>query len=261
MESKNAIANAQLASVYRQWLNELEKNAPKLLAKYNADPNSQNYSNPYFISVPDGWFGSESRIMVVGEEGFGERGNRKKNNEISAEEVEKIQMLNYNYLKDQLDPAGTKKNNSPFWRRLRKVSGFGICSWTNIDKIHLLHSKKCSLCEKDRKMLHSTNTKLLRKEIEILQPTCVVFFGWYGISLKEELPEVFEKMYPGGLGDSSVWFKRVVSFQMDGRDYLFSYHPSWGYRKAGYEDKVIEELKKITARKPEETGFGKNNLK
>ena len=32
MESKNAIANAQLASVYRQWLNELEKNAPKLLA-------------------------------------------------------------------------------------------------------------------------------------------------------------------------------------------------------------------------------------
>ena len=60
---------------------------------------------------------------------------------------------------------------------------------------------------------------------------------------QHELPSLFEKMYPNGLGDNSVWNKDVVAFEEDGRHYIFAYHPNWGYRNRGYEDKVISVLK------------------
>lgn len=226
----------QLISVYTQWLEELNIFAPQFLKK--------SYSNPYFSSIPEHWLDTDKpRIMVVGEEGFGTWGCGKGDASISASEIEKIQALNFNYLKKQLvDLPHGEINNSAFWRRFRKVAKYGVCTWTNIDKIHVLHAKSCVLSESDRKLLHSLPTKLLAEEIRILKPTHVIFFGWHGTSLKQELPELYAKLYPNGAKDSSVWYKNVVSVSHQGITFIFCYHPNWGYRTKGYEGKVISAL-------------------
>lgn len=235
MSTKEFQAEAQLAQVYRTWLKELAQAAPDLMGA--------EYSNPYFISVPANWFETDGhRIMVVGEEGFGTWGCGKGNSEISADEVEKIQELNRQYLGKQLGLLpmnnGDKKNRSPFWKRFRQVSQYGVCCWSNIDKIHRLRERQCRLTAKERELLHSLQTKILQEEIRILQPTHVIFFGWYGVSLEHELPAVFAQLYPGGLGDKSVWDRKVVELSVDDIQYIFTYHPAWSNRNKWYEEAV-----------------------
>jgi len=225
--------NAYLISAYTQWLKELNEFAPSLM--------SNSFSNPYFSSIPADWFNTDRpRILVVGEEGFGTWGCGNGDQSIAPHEIEKIQSLNYNYLQKQLfDLPHGEINNSAFWKRFRKISQYGICAWTNIDKIHVLHEKTCVLTESDRTLLHSLNTKLLAAEIQILEPTHVIFFGWHGTSLKHELPALYNILYPKGAKDSSVWCKNVVSVCQDSKTFIFCYHPNWGYRTKGYEDKVL----------------------
>lgn len=239
MCDKEKQPNTLLQLMYEKWLQELKEISPNLLGR--------KYSNPYFISIPEGWYESETRILVVGEKGFGTWGCGKKDAEVSAYEISKIQNFNRQYLGKQLGyiamNSEDKKNASPFWRRFRAIYQYGICAWTNIDKIHLLKESNCRLSVKDRKALHSLPTKILQEEIKILQPTHIVFFGWYGVSLKYELPEVFNQLYPDGLGDSSVWYKSVVAFEVDQKKYIFAYHPAWGVRQKGYEKKVLDVFK------------------
>lgn len=104
---------------------------------------------------------------------------------------------------------------------MRNISKYGMCSWSNIDKIHVLSKGDCQLNEQDRIKLHSVNIQILNEEIEILQPTHIIFFGFYGISLKHECPDVFKELYPGGLGDNSKWFKTVVPINNKGKWYIF----------------------------------------
>ena len=230
----NQQVNEKLVEKYKQWLNELKVTAPELLG--------DTYSNPYYTSIPEDWFETTSpRILIVGEEGFGTWGCGKEDHTISSDEIEKIQELNFNYLKRQvfaLRPGDV--NNSAFWRRLRKFAEYGVCCWTNIDKIHVLGNSKCALSEGERKRLHSVSTRILLEEISLLNPSHVVFFGWHGTSLQHELPELYTSLYPGGTTDNSVWNRSVVSFRFDGRTYIFSYHPNWGYRNKGYENSVLD---------------------
>ena len=232
-------ATQQLLEANVRFLKDIETNAAKLIG--------ENYSNPYYISIPENWFITESpRILIVGEEGFGRYGCGRSGNpdEVFGRYcIEAIQNLNYTFLRKQLGEDKKEYSNSPFWRRFREIAKYGECAWSNIDKIHVLDDRNCSLSNTDRKLLHSINTRILHEEIQILNPTHVVFFGWYGVSLQHELPALFKKMYPNGLGDNSVWNKDVVAFEEDGRHYIFAYHPNWGYRNRGYEDKVISVLK------------------
>lgn len=234
-----AAATQHLIDVYTQFLKDIETTTPKLL--------DTAYSNPYFISIPEHWFTADSpRILIVGEEGFGTYGCGKQGDPehlIDCHEIAKIQNLNYTFLRIQLGIERGDINHSPFWRRFREIAKYGECAWSNIDKIHLLRDWNCRLSNKDRKLLHSINTRILHEEISTLNPTHVVFFGWYGISLQHELPSLFKKMYPNGLGDNSIWNKDVTAFEEDGRHYIFAYHPNWGYRHGGYEEKVIAVLK------------------
>lgn len=232
-------AMRQLQDVYSRFLQDIEKDAHDLMGV--------DYSNPYFISVPEKWFDAESpRILIVGEEGFGTYGCGKQGEPdevFGCYCIETIQSLNYSFLRKQLGDDNKEYSYSPFWRRFREIVKFGECAWSNIDKIHLLGDRNCRLSNKDRKLLHSINTRILHEEISILNPTHIVFFGWYGVSLQHELPALFEKMYPNGLGDSSVWDRDVVAFEEEGKHYIFAYHPNWGYRNHGYEEKVIAVLK------------------
>lgn len=227
--------NKKLIKVYTQWLTELFEKAPDLLGNV--------YSNPYYTSIPENWFESAGpRIMVVGEEGFGEWANGKGENvPVLPDEIEKIQSFNYSYLREQLRIDDGEINNSAFWRRFRKVAEYGVCCWTNIDKIHVRSNARCALSEKKRKLLHSVNTQVLFEEMSILNPTHIIFFGWYGTSLRHEFPELYNQLYPGGAGDSSIWKNSVVPIKHEGRTYIFTYHPS--YRSKDYEEKVMDVFK------------------
>lgn len=229
-----------LVAVYSCWLEELKQLAPELL-----DSNS-NFSNPYYISTPAQWYSKDKpRILIVGEEGAGEWGCGKQNNSLSPDDFEAIQEYNRSYLAKQLGQIpmqGEKKNNSGFWRRVRAVSKYGVCAWSNIDKIHRLGKSKCVLSTTEQRKLHSTQTQILSEEIQILQPSLVVFFGWYRISLLHELPELFEILYPNGFNGG--FLGNLVRIDHDGLPFIFTYHPGWrGNKPADYEDSVLEMIR------------------
>lgn len=220
----------QLFRVYQTWENELKTYCPQLI--------NEKYSHPYYVYIPDNWFESDTRIMIVGEEGAGEKQY--------DETIETAQQFNNKYLQSQLNHGdenhGKKKNCSQFWHRFRKIASLPGVSvvWNNLDKIHISQKGNGKLKVNDRKVLHQTPTKILQEEINLLESTHVVFFGWYGISLQSECPLVFEKLYPGGLKDNSVWKQeKMASFSVGGIHYIFTYHPGWRKKGKGYEDKVM----------------------
>ena len=87
----------QLIDANIRFLKDIESNAAKLIG--------DKYSNPYFISIPENWFTTDSpRILVVGEEGFGTYGCGKQGvpqEIIDCHDTEKIQNLNYTFLRKQ----------------------------------------------------------------------------------------------------------------------------------------------------------------
>ena len=236
--------NEQLVSKYSLWFSELRERAPILLSK--------NYSNPYYISAPKEWFKAEApRIMIVGEEGFGLYGCGKTGTSgnsdkprCSPEDFAEIQALNDCYLRSQLGQSDKcEKNRSPFWNRFRRISAYGVCCRTNIDKIHRLSDSHCALSKEERILLHSTSTRILNEEIALLNPTHIVFFGWYGISLRHELPALFSKLYPRGIKDTSIWKNRkIVQINSEKYKSLFLYHPAWGARNKWYETEADKAL-------------------
>lgn len=246
MDQLTDVNNALFESYSRWYCEVLEKCSLFL---------EEEYSNPYYICIPKGWFDNKVRIMIVGEEGHGKWGCGKQNHEISGKDVSAIQTFNWSYLAKQLyngeyeynlypEAYSEEWNRSAFWKRARKLSAYGVCAWTNIDKVHRLGFEKCALTEKERILLHSLDTRMLYEEIELLNPTHVVFFGWYGISLKHELQEIYEKLYVKSDDGRYIWEKNIVPIDYNSRHYLFTYHPNWGYRQTGYEDRVIGEFEK-----------------
>lgn len=237
MSGELVIAREKILQIYRQWEKELHLYCSELIEK--------EFSYPYYLYIPDNWFDSKNRIMIVGEEGSG-----KKPFDCSIEEA---QRFNKEYLISQLDnEKNSEFNNSPFWRRFRKVAelpGVVTC-WNNLDKIHVSKAGNGSLKKKQRRALHQTPTKILHEEIKLLRPTHIVFFGWYGVSMQQECPKIFNKLYPNGLNDTSVWKeKKIVSFNVDDICYLFAYHSGWSNRQGEkgkiYESNVISELERM----------------
>ncbi len=177
-----------------------------------------DYSNPCYIGVPDGWENATNRIMIVGEEAAGEWGFGKasgwetgsaarwkqkasiykiitepimvfEDNAVNVKGIEKLMSYNVWAVKDYHLGEGRK---SAFWRRFGSIAELENCAvvWNNIDKICLRKKSKCALSDGGRALLHSVDTKILKEEIDILKPNIVVFCGWHEISLKEELPDI-----------------------------------------------------------------------
>lgn len=224
---------SELCRLYHKWETELK----------DSQLVNEVYSHPYYLYIPDNWFDSKYRIMIVGEEGFGV-----KRFDITIEEA---QEFNRTYLSSQWDRKNPNYNvSSAFWRRIRKIVGLFDCSdfsitWTNLDKIHRSGKGNCRLRIQERIALHQTPTAILSKEIALLEPTHVIYFGWYGVSLQAELPQVFTELYPHGLGDSSGWEKEKIKVIVkDDTFHIFTYHPGWGQRTRGYEAKVLDTIKK-----------------
>lgn len=222
----------RLLELYRRYGEELKATCPELC--------DEKYSAPYYIDIPDNWFAPSAkyRILVVGKEGYNPKIDGTMPVEIAIREM---MTFNKGY------PVGEGiGNRSPFWRRFRKIMGLGYpCAWSNMDKIHLQYprcGKYYSIGKRERRKLHSINTRVLHEEIGILCPTHVVFFGWYDVSLAHEFPEVLRLLYTR---DVAEWKMNVCPISYAGVNYLFTYHPGWGCRQADYEDRVMEVLRSL----------------
>lgn len=212
----------KLLSIYEEWTKEL----------YKLGFDNEIYSHPHYISVPCEWEQKDkAKIMIVGEEGYGEKR--------LYGDIEKIQ----NALAQQYEHL-TKNGSSKFWQRFKILQGLGCCIWNNLDKVHRRGVGKCQLRSEERSLLHSTNIKILAKEIEILKPEVVVFFGWYGESVKKELPNIFQSLYPKGLGCNIAWAdEKYFSIVDNGISYIFTYHPSWRGKPKEYEATICDIIK------------------
>ncbi len=231
----------ELRELYEKWSDEIVSKCSALLGK--------EYSNPYYVSIPENWENSPQRIMIVGEEGYGEWGCGKKYGQTpqdppyTIKSIEQLQEYNSWVIK-------TKKSSSkltPFWRRFNKILDLGFpCIWNNLDKIHstIKRSKlKYKLSNGEEQLLHITPTKILQKEIEILKPTIVIFFGWYSIALRAELPKVFELFDKDRKSHKD---KNIHKVELDKITYIFTNHPRWGITKKGYEEEVLNLVTSAT---------------
>lgn len=156
-----------------------------------------------------------------------------------------------------------KPFNTNFWQRIYSIYNIGRNTsiiWNNLDKIFALkedNTKRCALTYTDRVNLHSVSTKLLEEEIKITQPTIVIFNGWYGTSIKEELRKIYDKFYePAPLKE---WEEHRISTVTDVTDdgtikYICAYHPAFRANalknrfhndKAEYEKFLIETIKNL----------------
>ncbi|MBD5114990.1 MAG: hypothetical protein HDT46_07260 [Ruminococcaceae bacterium] len=230
----------QLLRLYRTWKSELEEVCPQLVCK--------DFSYPYYLHIPDDWYKRKFRVLIVGEEGHGFK-------QFDLP-IEDIQTFNREYLSSQwkqsdIDYSNNTpydRNNSGFWNRIRKIKALResnelSLTWTNLDKIHRI-GQNCVLTKKQRYSLHQTPTAILFEEIKLLQPTHVIFFGFvdrYKVSLEKGLPSVvLHKLYCEGSDNTSQqWKAQIKVISENGIYYIFTYHPNWGQRQKGYEERVL----------------------
>ena len=233
--------NKRLLRLYIQWAQELKGNCSELL--------NDNYSNPYYVSIPNGWETAKNRIMVIGKEGYS-TGAWGKWKGLSVDSIDELQEYNYEVMMSNIDRHQCneyEKRKGAFWGRMRRIYQEFDCSciWNNLDKIH---HKTCEnvkknnspLTCKEQKILHSTPTKILKNEIEILKPTMVVFFGWYTYSLSSELPYVAELLVESGW-DKANWQQDIPVIEVGNIKYIFTYHPN--RKPKAYEQLVIDTIR------------------
>ncbi len=224
--------NDELVKYYKKWANEIKVVCPEFL--------SAEYSNPYFVSIPEQWESSKHKIMIVGEEGYGEWGCGKAEG-WTIDDIEKIQNYNLQVAKKIIEKGSDRRK---FWTRFIGVSNLGYpCIWNNLDKIHHLRKGKCRLNVEEEILLHSTETKILQNEIDVLKPNFIIFFGWYYEALSRELPEICKQLYPKGKLDNSLWKNSFYNIEDNGTNYIFSYHPSWRKKPTGYEQNLLNCIK------------------
>ena len=248
-----------LIALYENWAKEL----PDELT-------GSEYSNPYYVSIPDDWFDSgKTRIMVVGEEGAGKWGCGKTIwkgfNETEwcfkrKEDIFNIQEYNRVQTAYQLgiikEAKGYTKNNGRFWKRINNIKGIKnniVIIWNNLDKIHKIKNG-CVLSSDERQKLHDTHIKILAEEIRILSPTIVVFCGWSNRkdAFRLEFTEndgVYEKFFKKNNGKYECeQYKNedklydIYYMKKDSITYILTKHPQWQTNE--YENKVIEVISK-----------------
>lgn len=249
--------DAKLKEMYQRWYNDISKYAPTLLKAYDASHDT-NYSNPYYISTPNGWETAKHKILVVGEEGHGDGGAYKADGAFcNPNDYEIIQGFNYEYLYNQWlneHYYNHEVNGSRFWAVFRKIKNEipdSICAWSNIDKIHRLGhgSNNCALREQKRKnqerqALHGENiTKVLMEEIKILQPSVVIFLGYHSFSLKHENEKLYNEVNKFFTEPNKQCF---CIEKIEGITYFVRYyHPGARNKGSDYETNFIEALQKL----------------
>lgn len=179
---------------------------------YNAD-NADTVSNPYFCGIPENWSTCKLKIMILGKEGYGKNYanchitcdiidflqkvnigicyawcNKIKNHKTEAYYDENLTQVIVNREEDNDNKSSFKKAFGQLSEKLNTIPNitFSII-WNNSDKIcrcksdEKIEKEDAALKKSTRKDLHkyitSDGKTILEKEIEILAPTHLIFFG------------------------------------------------------------------------------------
>lgn len=186
-----------------------------------------NLSGPTVIDIPDSYFNSRTKLMIIGQQTFGwNRGS-----------LERL-------LKDYRDfNFGEKWYQSPFWNMTSKittilgVSRYSI-AWTNLVKCEY---KKQRPPENIEEKVQSA-FPVLSKEISILSPDLVLFFTGpnYDERLLRSLPRSsFEKV-----GNYPERYLTQVSSPSLPKNSFRTYHPQF-LRRSGKEKNFLNFIKRI----------------
>lgn len=168
--------NANLESIYSE-----------LKAITGVDEVLQSKMSPPLLLMPQRkWFSSRERILVVGQETLGWKKTNIQSFEDYAKTPDAIDTLQNAYVDFCFAENKARHKNSPFWRAYRQVrkafdtSIEGIDTnvlWTNLYKVS---NNGKSWYRKnnyqDRKSVEKALKSFLRREIDILNPTGIIFF-------------------------------------------------------------------------------------
>lgn len=232
MNSQKTI-NQKIITLYRQWKDEIQVKTPYLM--------SEKFSNIFCTGVLEDWCTSDVRILILGEEATWQ--SRNNYSYTDETELQECQQWILNDLKTKLQ---RNEKNTPFWRRvfaIREAFPNASFCWTNIDCINTDKGEK--LYEKDRKALHSCDTRLVRELVDCINPTHIVFFGWHDTSLIHEFPELCSVVYPEKFGDTKFLKENgyIVKTEYNRKKVVFTYHPSWPKANSdAYIERLIEML-------------------
>lgn len=230
----------ELNLINKKWWVQLKKlNYDKI------DLTSKNYSLPYFMDIPTNWFKNEKiKILIVGEEARGDW-NKENYRSWGIDEIT-------NWAKEHQQEQLENTTKSTFWKRVKRICDIDkekiICAWTNLDKIHRNGTINCSLNNTERKLLHSTEIKILAEEIRILNPNIVLFCGYYKrrTAIESELTNVAKKFYgKEGKDYISLFDEKIYQVVDSNIVYLFAQHPTG--RTSSYEDKICVAIKNVIA--------------
>lgn len=187
---------SQLTPIYEKWLDELKDTYPYLLEE-------KKYSNPYYFYVPKEWATARNRIMIIGEEGYGnwgcgkQYGWKEKTPAWSPNSYNDIRLYHRDLILSQtkyrdllsekedvfdLDKADEYRDfkkwfnllydrkpfNSGFWRRIYAIYDIdksnGAIIWNNLDKIFAIKADN-SRCA----LTHTDRVNLHSVKIKLLE--------------------------------------------------------------------------------------------
>lgn len=205
---------------------------------------------PFFTQVGKNYFSSQKRILFVGKSVNGWITNdRNVSNLFDINNQDRIvnrsdQMEWVNKLSGSNKVYNT--NQSAFWRVIKKVSEnitqdkcwFNNVAWTNLYKVS---PKKLNPNTKLKNMQLSTAKKILLKDINILDPSVVVFLtsGWDDPFLKNT-------KFQNPKTDFIGWGKYKTFYQkIESKVLIYSLHPQ-GKKETLHKDAILKIIKELT---------------
>lgn len=216
-----------LLELYTSRLNDL-------MALTRSLPEAEDCDGPFLMDEPStSYFESLHRVLIVGQETNGWHGGYAITNQADIIDcVETFKKFNF----------GEKYKNIffPYFRRLGKnlAGSSEACMWTNLFKFGRKSGKGTASDLVNEAEIQYFN--VLRDEIEILKPTCVVFLTGpnYDHFLQQRIPDAtFQSM--GEFNQRQL--VKVASSCLPECAYRI-YHPGYGNRNTGMYLGTIEAL-------------------
>lgn len=235
--------NREIKRVYKKWSKEISE------CFFSSD-----FSNIFCTGVPNDWFEKQNRILIVGQETtWTSRDNFK--NEYPTIEIELEKCQNW-IIEDLSKQLKKEKASSPFWEPIQKIYNEipnSTIMWTEIDVINMAKAanekgkRNTALDNEKRKILHSTNIRLLNEIVNLVKPSIIVFLGWHDVSLKHEMPSIYYDIYPNGNEKNNTVIKNndyIFLTKLDKVPCILSYHPRWQRaHNPQYKNRLVKTIK------------------
>lgn len=204
-------------------------------------------SLPLLLHIGPLWGESQKRVLVVGQETLAwqfrpgeyewKYGLVTSYPELIAiRGIDHIDVLMDGYRRFEFAKRETAHSNSPFWRAFGELNSLSGTStlWTNLVRCSVNNGSVIHNCSKNElSQLLNFQRGLLSKEIQLLEPTAVIFFTGpnYDHILRNEYPDVsFQPVQ----GHQSRQFAQVQSDGLPFRSYR-TYHPGYLTRSGRWE--------------------------